>query len=503
MTRSRARRRFSIVPKGARAKFSQSTADTWRCTAMNDDTASRRTHASSGTHVCHCDYPPPVRESLRNARRAGLTRRAFLSSGATAVGLVVAGCAGPAAAPARRLQLTLAPPTGSYSIGTVALHLVDHSRRDPWLAVDRPRELMVSVWYPAQLAGSYPWAPWMPAAAGALFLTQLIPGPPVVRADNTPSPTPSVALGGVRLPVTRARLGAPVDLSARPCPVVLYSPGEGDVRELGTGLVSDLASRGYVVVTIDNTYEAAEVEFPDGRVEVSRQTTLADLGKMATVRVADTQFVLDELATLNSGINPDAEHHPLPAGLAGVLDLSATGMFGHSLGGSTAAATMAADPRISAGINLDGSIVSADMPPNTTSLGAIASLAGPVARRIGDRPFMMMSSDHHDLADDPTWGGFWPDLSGWRLLLSLKDSRHYSYTDEEEFLSQLVTAGIISPGADRQVVIPAIGTIDPGSAVAAERAYIGAFFDLQLRHRSGSLLARPSPSYPQVQFLAT
>lgn len=363
---------------------------------------------------------------------------------------------------------------------------------------------MVSVWYPAQPADGYPWAPWMPAAAGALFLTQLIPGPPVVQAHGTPSPTPSVALGGVRLPVTRTRLGAPVDLSARPCPVVLYSPGEGDVRELGTGLVSDLASRGYIVVTIDHTYEAAEVEFPGGRVEVSRQAnTNDDAGKDATVRVADTRFVLDELAMLNSGINPDAERLPLPAGLTGALDLSVTGMFGHSLGGSTAANTMAADPRISAGINLDGSIVSAVMPPNTTSLGTMASFAGPVARRIGDRPFMMMSSAGHDLSVDPTWAGFWADLSGWRLLLSLKNSGHYSYTDEEEFLSQLVTAGIISPSADRQVVIPSIGTIDPVKAVAAERAYVGAFFDLHLRHSGGTLLAGPSLSYPQVRFLAS
>ena len=177
-------------------------------------------------------------------------------------------------------------------------------------------------------------------------------------------------------------------------------------------------------------------------------------------------------------------------------------MFGHSEGGSTAATTMAADPRISAGIDLDGTIVPADMPPNAmTSLGAIASLAGPVAKRIGDRPFMLMGSASHGL-NDATWRSFWAALNGSRLLLSLKDSQHYSYTDDEEFLSQLVTAGIIFPEVDRQVVIPTIGTINPGSAVAAERAYIGAFFDLHLRHRDGGLLARPSQSYPQIQFLA-
>ncbi|MGH3402211.1 MAG: alpha/beta hydrolase family protein [Streptosporangiaceae bacterium] len=344
----------------------------------------------------------------------------------------------------------------------------------------------------------------MQPAAGKLFLTQLIPAP-LTGPHQPPSPPPSVPLDGVRLPVTRARQGAPVDLSARRCPVVLYSPGYEDDRELGTGLVSDLASRGYVVVTIDHTYEAAEVEFPGGRVEVSRQPkTQAAIYEAATVRVPDTRFVLNELAALNSGINPDAEHHPLPAGLAGALDLARTGMFGHSLGGATAANAMAADPRIIAGINLDGTIFPAAAPASLSPLSQqLTNLAGAVAKRVGDRPFMMMASGGHRLDDDNTWAGFWRNLSGWRLLLSLRGSQHYSYTDDEEFLSQLITAGIISASIGRQVVVPTIGRIDPDRAVAAERAYIGAFFDLHLRHHGGGLLARPSLSYPQVQFLAS
>ena len=75
-----------------------------------------------------------------------------------------------------------------------------------------------------------------------------------------------------------------------------------------------------------------------------------------SVRIADTRFVLDELASLASGRNPDAEHRPLPSGLSTALDLAKVGMFGHSLGGATAAKAMAADARISAGINLDGSM---------------------------------------------------------------------------------------------------------------------------------------------------
>lgn len=62
-----------------------------------------------------------------------------------------------------------------------------------------------------------------------------------------------------------------MDSGTRPPGVhdVLYSPGAGEPRTWGTTLVQDLASRGYVVVTVDPTYEASEVEFPGGRIVTS------------------------------------------------------------------------------------------------------------------------------------------------------------------------------------------------------------------------------------------
>jgi hypothetical protein len=429
--------------------------------------------------------------------QGGLTRRLFLGASAATVGLAAAGCGTPPVTrkPRARLQLTLFPPTGPYPVGTVPVHLVDHSRRDPWVPT-RPRELMVSIWYPAQDASRYPLAPWMPQAAGALFLNQLIPSLMMatgkrIRTHGPATPSP-VSLHGVRLPVTRAPLGAPADQPARRYPVVLYQPGYGDPRELGTGLVSDLASRGYVVVTMDDTYEAAEVEFPNRRIATPRRGHYED-----TVRIADTRFVLDELAALESGANPGAEQRLLPAGLAKALNLTAIGMFGHSLGGATAAKAMAADARIGAGILLDGSLFFF----NPSQQADPRHLGAAVARKIGDRPFMMMSSHGFGPTDDPSWSGFWPNLRGWRLFLTLKNSQHYSYTDLEEFLSQLHAARIIPSRLAGRLVTPIIGTIDRARAVAAERAYIGAFFDLHLRGQASKLLDHPSPNFPDIQVL--
>ena len=426
-----------------------------------------------------------------------LTRRSFLTAGAVALGAPASawGATSTARRDRVRLQLQLFAPTGPYAVGTVQVHLVDHSRRDPW--VGRPRELMTSVWYPAANVGRYPSAPWMPQAAGALFLNQLISSLPTTGPNTTPpgSTPPNIPLPGVRLPVTQARQGAPVDAPARKYPVVLYQPGFGDVRELGTGLVSDLASRGYIVVTMDDTYESAEVAFPGGRIVTPRPNQ----AYVDVVRIADTRFVLDELASLASGGNPDAEHRPLPDGLSAALDLKKIGMFGHSLGGATAAKAMAADRRIGAGINLDGSMFLA----NPTLHQDIRSLSSQLAKQLGGRAFMIMTHQGHDLHSDPSLAGFWSNLSGWRLFLTMRNAQHYTYTDLEPFVSQLLTARIVPHRLTPERVAQVIGTVQPSRAVAAQRAYIAAFFDLHLRdlHAASKLLAGPSPTYPEILFL--
>lgn len=371
-----------------------------------------------------------------------------------------------------RVQLTLPAPLGPRRIGTTSLHLVDHSRQDPWASPASPRELMISLWYPARNSHGYRRAPWLPPAATALYRQQ--------TSENLQTP-----LDNVDFPVTHAYQGSPVEARLRGHPVVLFSPGYGAMREFGTALVEDLASGGYVVITIDHTHEASIVEFPGGRLELSRQPAQPTEGDLATalrVRQDDTRFVLNELARLNAGGNPDVEHRRLPPGLSGSLDLSKTGMFGHSLGGDTAAETMAQDPRILAGVDLDGSI------------------NGAVATTGLDRPFLLMSNADHGRDTDPSWAQFWSHLRGWRRDLLLRASGHQTYTDLAPLVQQLEKALPIPP----QVVAAlttAIGTINADRAVTVERAYLKAFFDLHLRHHDDHLLSRPSPRYPEIEFV--
>ncbi|MEA5358618.1 Tat pathway signal protein [Amycolatopsis sp., V23-08] len=367
---------------------------------------------------------------------------------------ILLACVPPAAAD---VLLRLPAPSGAKRVGVVALHLVDHSRPDPWRPDAGDRELMVSVYYPARRTAGYPAMPYMLPGAAAHFGA-------VTANQYLGLPTGPVDWSAV---ATHAAQGAPV--SGR-WPVLIYSPGLGEPRTWDTTLVEDLASRGYVVVTVDNTYESPEVQFPDGSVVTWTPPSDPDafIKKALAVRVRDTSFVLDQLAALNAG-----------GRLAGSLDLSAVGMFGHSAGGTAAAAAMDADPRIDAGIDMDGNLTWLD--------GGLM----PVAAHGLDRPFLFLGKDG---ATDtgPGWQAFRANTPGWTRQLTLRGSQHASFTDAEALLPQMN----LPPDARTE----AIGTIDPAVAIRTQEAYVSAFFDRWLRGRDSRLLDGPSPCYPAMEF---
>lgn len=61
-----------------------------------------------------------------------------------------------------------------------------------------------------------------------------------------------------------------------------------------------------------------------------------------------------------------------------------------------------------------------------------------------------------------------------------RNAQHYGYTDLEQFLGQLESPDRLAPKS-RARVAEVIGTIQPPRAVAAERAYIAAFFTSRAR----------------------
>ncbi|MCO5998788.1 alpha/beta hydrolase family protein [Actinoallomurus rhizosphaericola] len=375
------------------------------------------------------------------------------------------GAARPATTPVS--PLSLPRPTGPYRIGTVSLHLVDPSRRDPWVESHPARELMAQLWYPATRTAGLPRAPYMPPLAGRHL--------DAFTAQALGAQVPEGTFHGLR---THSYEGAPV---ARPprtgWPVVVFSPGDGMIRSSLTGLAEDLASHGFAVAGIDHTHDADEVEFPGGRLEVGGVIPPGRADEETLVRAADVRFVLDRLAVLDAGADPDAEGRWLPA-FRGTLDLTRVGMFGHSHGAEATAETMLQDRRVIAGLGLDGGVsdrvAAAGLPaPYMVISGATA--ASPLTER--------------------NLTALWPHMTAWHRRLRLRDSGHLTFTDFETFAGAL--------RVPQPVRAQLFGALAPERAVAVERAYVESFFAEHLDHRRRPILDRPSPHYPEMTFEAS
>ena len=221
----------------------------------------------------------------------------------------------------------LPQPNGCHPVGTRTIVL-----RDP----RRSRDLLVTMWYPA-VEGTSAFAPYME-----------------MRTANALAEEWKLQPDFQRLVRTHAKLSAPIAIGG-PFPVVLLEHGSSVVPAIYTVLAEGLASNGFVVVATNHPPDSLISVFPDGHelkftpywpAEADRRTQGVAIGKFADeVLVVDVRFVLDQLQEMNSH---DHVWH-------GQLDLSKIGIVGHSMGGTTAALATQEEPRILAGVNLDGS----------------------------------------------------------------------------------------------------------------------------------------------------
>ncbi|MGA6160231.1 hypothetical protein ACPEIC_43685 [Stenotrophomonas sp. NPDC087984] len=228
-------------------------------------------------------------------------RRILVKGALVGAALLFGAAPAPAAArdAAPLLRLRLPAPGGPYPVRADTQYLADPSRNDPWDREIGVRELMVTVLRPAGPGHRFPRAPQMTPGAAASFTD-------LAHWIHQPLPRTGVDWAAT---LTHARTGArPRPVRGRP--VLLYSPGGGDARTMGSSLAVDLASYGWTVLTVDHPGDgwtvltvdhpgdASEVEFPDERPnrERVRETVLlgppdaATFRTMIDTRVADLRL---------------------------------------------------------------------------------------------------------------------------------------------------------------------------------------------------------------------
>ncbi|MDO3647329.1 alpha/beta hydrolase family protein [Nocardia mangyaensis] len=306
----------------------------------------------------------------------------------------------------------LPEPTGRYAVGSEIFRWVDQSRAEPATATgDDRRNVVVQAWYPADQHTPRRWVYLdghgrLPARVGQL--------PGFLLAEY--SGIDSHASADVPLARDRAQW-----------PVVLFSPGYAAPRAFYTGLVTDLASRGFIVLAVDHPYESGVTELADGTIATT-VGQIADDDPDATrsmtehldTRTADLRFVLDQLG------RPE-----MLGPLADRVDLGSLTATGHSLGGAAALSALSADPRLTAAATIDG------------------VLYGTLAERTLDRPVLLLESDRSETGHSQRHldgnGALLDRLDAPGFRYEVSEADHYSFTDVPQFLStpaRFVVTGI-------------------------------------------------------------
>jgi hypothetical protein len=246
-------------------------------------------------------------------------------------------------------------PSGPFGIGRIGYEWIDPSRPDAYSTdPNAHRDLMVYLWYPAPQKGGT--GMYLPGAKRMDLNSE------VQRrvGDAFGSSWRLIVSGAI---VSHAMENAPVAQSPRTFPVLLFSHGLGSMGFAYTSLIENLVSHGYVVASIEHTYTAMAVAFPNGEVvpfhqeadppgltpEQRFQRMQASAGRAITEGGRDVVFVLSKLTEMNGR---KANEFPL----AGRLDLSRVAAMGHSSGGAFATLACQMDPRFKACISLDGAL---------------------------------------------------------------------------------------------------------------------------------------------------
>ncbi len=381
----------------------------------------------------------------------------------------------------------LPTPTGAYDVGTEVFHFVDVDREEIFTdTIDDKRALMVQVWYPAE-AMSGRSVPFMEDER-------------LINAMASGYGLPGFSFNHLKYVSSNAYSEVEISKTQSVYPLIIMNHGFGSSKSLHTSQAENLASHGYIVASIDHTYNTFGTIFPDGTLTTNNSSALFSRDNdyetekdnrdlVGNVLTEDVAFVLDQFEAINSG-------HILSK-FSGKVDMTNVGTIGHSIGGATAY-DAAFDERVTAGVNLDGGLyrINANKGLNKPFLFMLSESGFESLNRV------MTGDDYSDEELDKMGNSReWNDavikdkkieiehmkhsaLSGGEIVY-IEGSEHLNFSDVQHFSPIFKVVG-------------ATGEIKVERADLVVNAYVLAFFDRHLREMTVSSSSESIKLYPEI-----
>lgn len=263
-------------------------------------------------------------------------------------------------------------PIGSYVVGITKIDFLDEKRKGVFdFAKDELRKIPTRIYYPADSNEGKVNEPYL--------------------YDEEAREIKKSALGLISLKSLNIKThcfpNVAISSKKESYPVIFFNHGYLSCSSNGTVLCSDLASSGYVVVSVGHPYESSVVKYTNGKVLAASDELSSKFKKMMNkdsnkkfkafvssvyndeeiatsaedffkdvkgtpvwnnmkIWSEDTRFVADQLYKLNDGTIPSIFKNKLNLQLG-------FGITGHSYGGCTAAQVCLDDSRFKCGVNMD------------------------------------------------------------------------------------------------------------------------------------------------------
>ncbi len=370
----------------------------------------------------------------------------------------------------------LPTPSGEYQVGSEYLHLVSDEDENLTEETTDKRELMIKVWYPAKIKDEEKETYLNEGDRQGFAVKYGLPKTIFNYLDKVETHTfqnPTVADGKF--------------------PVLIFSHGQYSKASGYYALMEEIVSHGFIVLNINHTYESVGTLFPSKEIkfyskEYDRKNNNEEMASMVWEAMEVYKNATDENKRIESvnhvlknyfaaeithrwANDIDLVVNQIPIWenatfLSNHIDLSKIGVFGHSQGAAAAGQATLNNPKISAGINIDG------------------AQWGNMIDTFLSKPFLLLSSDWPE--DHPNFNkyAFRNESASDFYRGKIKHSGHSSFMD----IPFMINSSLINEA----------GEIEPELAIEITSKVVVDFFNKYLNLEKTNLLELTN-QYPELE----